>query len=259
VRRAGLHFALFDAEVSNVVERVVGLALLSSLRLLAARDRVLVAVDDVQWLDAASAGALWFAARRLEGESVTLLLSMRVEPGAAPLQIENDLADRSLRISVGALSSSGLHRIVVASLGRALPRPTLLRVHEASAGNPFYALEIARFLFEEGVSPSPGEPLPVPRTIEQLLHVRIMRLPQAAREALELAALLSDPTFAALQAAGSESERLESAVAAGVIDPIDDRIRFTHPLLAAAVVSAMGPRQRSVSCNSLIRKGATRD
>jgi DNA-binding CsgD family transcriptional regulator len=240
----GVALALVEDEAPNADERVVGLALLSSLRLLAARDPVLVAVDDVQWLDPASAAALRFAARRLEHENVKLLLSARIETGAPPPQLDRELADGLLRIGVGPLSSSELHHIVVARFGQSLSRPTLLRVHEASAGNPFHALEIARFLLEEGTAPGPGEPLPVPRTLEEVLHARIMRLPRATRDVLELTALLSEPTIEMLENAGSEPELLDPAIAVGVIDPIDDRVLFTHPLLAAAVVSTIEPRRR---------------
>jgi DNA-binding CsgD family transcriptional regulator len=240
----GAALALVEEQAASADERVVGLALLSSLRLLAARDPVLVAVDDVQWLDAASAAALRFAARRLDDESVQLLLAARVEPGSAPLQVERELADRLLRIAVGPLSSSDLHRVVVERFGQALPRPTLLRVHEASGGNPFYALEIGRYLLEEGTTLGPGDPLPVPATIEELLRARLMRLPAAAREVLEVASLLSEPTLEALQGAGSDLEQLDRAVAAGVIELADDGVRFTHPLLAAAVVSTIEPRRR---------------
>jgi DNA-binding CsgD family transcriptional regulator len=240
----GAALALVESEAENTDERVVGLALLSALRRLAARDPVLVAVDDVQWLDPASAAALRFAARRLQDESVKLLLSGRVERGAAPRQVERDLADRLLRIRVGPLSSGDLHRVIVGRFSRSLPRIALLRVHEASAGNPFYALEITRFLLERRSPPSPGDPLPVPPTIEELLHARIKRLPAATREVLEAAALLSEPTIGVLEGSSPEPEPLDRAVIDGVIEVIDDRIRFTHPLFAAAVVSMIGPRRR---------------
>jgi DNA-binding CsgD family transcriptional regulator len=248
-QRAAIGAALALAETDGPVvdERVVGLALLSLLRLLAVRGPVLVGVDDLQWLDPASAAVLGFAARRIQDERVKLLCSVRVEPGVAPLPVERELAERLLRVRVGPLSGSDLHRIVVARFGRPLPRPTLLRVHDTAGGNPFYALEITRFLLEEATPPGPGDPLPVPATLEELLRTRIGRLPKATREALEAAALLSEPTLEALETLeGTDADPgwLDPAVAAGVVELVDDRIRFTHPLLAAAVRSTMGPGRR---------------
>jgi DNA-binding CsgD family transcriptional regulator len=240
----GAALALVEHDVPSVDERVVGLALLSSLRLLAIGDPVLVAVDDVQWLDPASAAVLWFAARRLQDERLKLLFSVRVQPGSPPLQVERDLADRLLRVQVGPLSSSDLHRIVVARFGRPLPRPTLLGVHHTAGGNPFYALEITRFLLEQAEPPGPGDPLPVPPTMAELLRARLTRLPRAARAALQAAALLSEPTPEALEGTSADLTWLDQAIAAGVVELVEDRIRFTHPLLAGAVRSTMGPERR---------------
>ena len=240
--------ALAASEGPAVGEHVIGLALLSTLQLLAGRGRVLVAVDDVQWLDPPSAAVLQFAARRLADERVKLLVAARPEAEGLPVQLGRDLSDRSLRIGVGPLSLGALHRLVLSRLGQPLSRPTLRRVHDASGGNPFYALEIARFLLEEGATLRPAEPLPIPRTLDEVVRARLERLPETVRRVLEAGALLAEPTTAALTAAGPQPEqmagRLDRAVAAGVIELEGDRVRFTHPLLASAVVSGIGSARR---------------
>jgi predicted ATPase len=177
--------ALASTEGPAVDERLIGLGLLSTLRLLASRQPVLVAVDDVQWLDPPSAAVLQFAARRLTDEPVKLLVSVRLEPGAPRLQLEGALSDRLFRIGVGPLGVGDLHRLVVARLSKPLSRPTLRRVHDTSGGNPFYALEIARLLLEGKTTLRPGEPLPVPRTLEELVRARLERLPRTVRHVLE--------------------------------------------------------------------------
>src|SRR5262245_21949499 len=68
---------LADAGDEEIDPRALGLALLGSLRVLAAVGPVLVAVDDQQWADRSSAAALEFALRRLQRESVGLLVSRR--------------------------------------------------------------------------------------------------------------------------------------------------------------------------------------
>src|SRR5262249_34824312 len=73
-------FLLSGAGGARAEPRAVGTGLLNVLRVLAAESAVLIAVDDLQWLDAPSARALAFAVRRLEREPVALLVSCRVQP-----------------------------------------------------------------------------------------------------------------------------------------------------------------------------------
>jgi DNA-binding CsgD family transcriptional regulator len=240
--------ALAPSEGPAVGEHIIGVAFLTALELLAGRQPVLVAVDDVQWLDPPSAAVLQFAARRLTNADIKLLVAARLEEKTRPLPLERDLAPSLLRVDVGPLSLGALHRLVLSCLGEPLSRPTLRKVHDVSGGNPFYALEVTRFLLERGSSLRPAEPLPIPRTLEELVHARLDRLPVTVRHVLEAAALLAEPTPAALAAAASEPEReedaLDRAFAAGLIELEGERIRFTHPLLAAAVVSGVGPQRR---------------
>jgi predicted ATPase len=103
-----------------------------------------VAVDDVQWLDAASSGALGYAARRLRDEHVGVLLSRRSGLDSPLLaELRRSLpAGRCTDVEVGPLDVATLHHVVQAHVGVVLPRPLLAEVHDASGGNPFYALEI---------------------------------------------------------------------------------------------------------------------
>ena len=71
---------LLESPVAGTVdERAVGLGFLGVLRLLAAEQRVLVAVDDLQWLDLPSARALAFAGSRLGDICAGFLIALRAE------------------------------------------------------------------------------------------------------------------------------------------------------------------------------------
>ena len=74
------------------------------------------------------------------------------------------------------------------------------------------------------------------------------------RRLLEPAALLRDPTVGMLEALSAEpdrvGERLDRAVAAGVIEISADSVRFVHPLLAEGMAAMIGPRRR-VSCTPI--------
>ena len=82
-QRQALEVALYRAEAASPPDpSALALGLLSTLRSLAAVQPVLVAVDDLQWLDETSADALAFAARRLDTEPIAFLLARRPGPSS---------------------------------------------------------------------------------------------------------------------------------------------------------------------------------
>ena len=215
-------------------QAAIALATLGVLRTLAAARPVLLAVDDVQWLDTPSAAALSFAWRRLRRERVRLLLTRRV---GVPAPLAED--HPAQRLEVGALSLGAIHHLLNTRLGLDLPRPTLRRVHEATAGNPFFALEIGRGLERRGAIPRGGEPLPVPDRLQDLMHDRLASLPRRTREALPVVAALSRPTPALVSAATSDEAALRPALEAHVLELESERLRFSHPLLASVAYQSL--------------------
>ena len=212
---------------------------LSTLRAAARSGPILVAIDDLQWLDASSAAVLGFAARRLRDESVWLLASRRTEPDRpATRDVEEILpAERVVAVTVSPLSSGAIRQLLQANLGLVLPRPVLLRVHEASGGNPFYALELGRALLTKDTSLDPASPLPVPPTLRELVRLRLEALPAGTLELLLLASVASRATLAVVAAAlGADPlPLLDAAVDAHVVDVQEGAVQFSHPLYAAAV------------------------
>ena len=140
-----------------------------------------------------------------------------------------------------------------ARLGRSWPRPLLRRIHENSGGNPFFALEIARALERDWVSP--GSALPVPRDLEELLRARIDDLPASSRAALLVASVSSQPTPDLVAAAAgldlATHDALAAAERAGVIEIQTGQVRFTHPLLASTVYAGASPLERRVAHRAL--------
>jgi hypothetical protein len=136
-----------DAGEAPTDPRAVSAALLSVVQRFAIESPVLLAIDDLQWLDMSSAHAVAFAVRRLAGR-VALLATTRIDRDsiAATSWLQLPAPDAIRRISLRPLSISGLHAVVTDHLGGSLPRPTILKIHEVSGGNPFYGLELARSL-----------------------------------------------------------------------------------------------------------------
>jgi DNA-binding CsgD family transcriptional regulator len=217
----------------------IALGTLGVLRALAAARPVLVAVDDVQWLDAPSAAALSFAWRRLRGERVGLLLARRV---GVPASLAEDL--RARRLEVGAMSLGAIHRLLDDRLGVALPRPMLRRVYAASGGNPFFALEIGRGLQRNRATSGSGEPLPVPERLQELMRDRLASLPAGAREALPVVAALSRPTPALVSAVTGDEAVLRPALDGHVLQLEGERLRFSHPLLASVAYQSLDALSR---------------
>jgi ATP/maltotriose-dependent transcriptional regulator MalT len=226
--------------------RAIGAAVLGALRLLCRRSPVLVAVDDVHWLDGPSADVLLFAARRLRDEPVGVLLARRAgEPSPLPGELTHALPEgRALRLEVGPLARAEVHRLLVARLGLTLSRPALAQIHEASGGNPMFALELGRALASGGGEAGLG-PLSVPRTLHDLVHERLTALPPETRRLLLVAAALSQPLVSlAVRATGARPDDLAPALAAEIVEVEGDRVRFAHPLLAAGAYEAAVPGER---------------
>lgn len=251
-RRRALETALLLAEPEGPApdQRAVALAFLGALRILAGSGPLLVAVDDLQWLDASSGSVLAFAARRLGDEPVALLAAARATPGApVPFALDRAFPEGSFRrLALGPLSVGAVHELLRTRLGLTLPRWALARVHEAAGGNPLFALEIGRELTRQGSQVSPEEPLPVPVDLRELMRDRLARLSEHASDALLAAAALSQPTASLVEEVASEpapgSAGLEEGLRAGVVELEGERVVFSHPLLRSVCYANAGPSRR---------------
>jgi DNA-binding CsgD family transcriptional regulator len=239
-RRRALEVALLieDAGAEPLDPLAVRVAARTLLQRLSQRQSVVVAIDDVQWVDAASTAVLEFALRRLDADDVLVLLARRSDADAAGTGLVPAFA---ARLDVGPLSVGALHRLLVDRLARPFSRHTLLRLHATSGGNPFYALELARVLAESTMLPDPAEPLPVPETLHELVRDRLAALPQDTQAALLAVSALANPTMHDVrQVFPDASSVLAPAVRAGVIEVAGEAVRFTHPLLDSVLYTEAG-------------------
>jgi DNA-binding CsgD family transcriptional regulator len=245
-RRRALQVALLREEASGdpVDHRTLAVAVRDVLQLLSERGPILIAVDDVQWLDPSSSRALAFALRRLDASPVSLLLARRLAEGVQQSEVEHAVgAARVRHLVVGPLSVGALHRFLRDRVNRPFARQTLLRIHERSGGNPFFALELARVL---DANVDPLQPLTVPETLEELVRTRIDKLPAATRQALALASALGTPSESVLERAGIAADALRPAFAANVIERENGTIRFMHPLLSSVLYQDLREQRRGV-------------
>ena len=239
-QRRALRIALLleEHEGAGIDGRAVSVALLRLLRELARDEPVLVAVDDVQWLDPATAAVLTFALRRVELEPIAFLGTAR--PEQVRLGFE---ALRSVRIA--PLDVAAIDSILRRALDAPLVRPLVRRLSRASGGNPFYALELARSVVDHATHIDLTDPVPLPASLAELLRARLAALPQSSRRALAAVAALAQPTRALVeQSVGGDAWGLERAREAGIVAFENGAVRFTHPLLASAAYGDLEPRRR---------------
>lgn len=231
-------------------QRTISAAVLSTLRTLAQRGPLVLAVDDLQWLDPASTSALAFAVRRLQDhDQIGVLATVR---SWAPRRVMHDLLDElaareARRLEVGPLDASTIGRIIIQRLGSELPINVLRKIRQVSGGNPFFALEIARAI-TEGESSEEFGALPVPIDLRQTLRRRLASLSRSAHRMLLFASASPHPTVGSLSTAGAGAPAgLEDAVTAGIVETEGDSVRFTHPLFASVVYGdATSEERRSV-------------
>jgi DNA-binding CsgD family transcriptional regulator len=243
-QRRALEVALLrrEPEKTGVDQLAVSLATLHLLRAVALDGPVVVAIDDLQWLDPATARVLAFALRRLHQETVGLVVSVRAEQAdRLPLEVEQALPEpRRLVLRVGPLPAGVLDQLLRDRCGLALTRPVLLRLEQVCGGNPFYALELARVL-PAGATLAAGEALQVPTTLAGLLRGRLQQVPDRGRGLLLAAAALAKPTTALLERVGGG---LDGVLAAGILERDGVLVRFRHPLFGSLVYADATPQQR---------------
>jgi DNA-binding CsgD family transcriptional regulator/tetratricopeptide (TPR) repeat protein len=254
-QRRALDAALLRSEPDATLDRrAISLGSLGVIRSLGTGSPVVLAIDDVQWLDTPSARVLTFVLRRLRHEPVGMLVSLRLGSAQASTRVDLEAAlgfDRVERLRVGPLGQEATGRMLRERIGVELSRPLVHRIHEITQGSPLFALESARELVRIGDRPGPGDPLPVPDDLRQLLAARIASLPTSARDPLLVVSATLNPTVELVRATCDRPDQavrgLAAAEEAGVIESAGGGLRFTHPLLASTVyATATADRRRSL-------------
>jgi hypothetical protein len=244
VHRDALNAALGFSETPPPGRLVVSAATLTVLRQAAAANPVLVIVDDLPWLDRASADVLGFAARRLAGSRAGFLGASR--PGH-----ESFFERASLpRCELGPLDERAADDLVRARFPDLAPLVHQRVVAEAQ-GNPLALLELPAAL--SGAQHAAAEALPAVLPLSRRLHAvfasRVSDLPERSRWLLLLAALDGTGDLHVLQAAGGGRGAVDSLAPAEQVRlvHVDDhtgKLTFRHPLTRSAVIELSTSRDR---------------
>lgn len=238
-RRAG-EGARRGADADPGDRLAVGAATLGILTRLAEGGPVLVLVDDLQELDAPSAQAVLFAARRISADRVAMLLAGRT-PEADPL-VEGIPA-----LGLTGLDAGPARDLVERTVGAPVPHARFVELNARAAGNPLALIELAAH--PDPLWPEvPGLPSTVPQTITRAFADRVRRLPDATRQMLLVAAAADGDTAvvsAAASGLGLDPGALAAAEDAGLVTVGGGGVlRFRHPLLQSVVYSHAGAAER---------------
>ncbi|WP_431237993.1 LuxR C-terminal-related transcriptional regulator [Mycolicibacterium aichiense] len=224
-------------------ERLVATAFRAVIDASCRQRPVLIAVDDAQWLDEATRLVLGFSVRRLSGPVGVVAAYRSGETGSVDRSWVAPRDPQALsHVTIGPMSLGALHAVIAARHGATPPRPAMVRIHTLSGGNPFYALELARELRE-----NPGaDPAVLPPTLARLVGGRIRDLDPLTAQAAVTAATAAEPTVELIAAATGHGpaelvEILQPLETRGVLALDGHRIRFSHPLMASAIIADADP------------------
>ena len=209
-----------------------------------ARRPVLLVVDDLQWIDGPSGEALGFALRRLAAPQLRLLAAQRVErPQDAPA--DPFPTDAMTELIVDPLGEEDLTRLLYRATGDLTSPAVANQIHHITAGNPFYALQVAEVLRGRGQPVRSHEPLPTPAGLADLLATRLSGLSPADQDALLLTALAARPTLTILATCGHPLDDLTHAERTGIVRiHIDGSLSFGHPHFRMAAYARAGQHER---------------
>ena len=222
---------------------LVGLAVLGLLSAVAEERPLLCVVDDAQWLDEASGVILGFVARRLQAESVAIVVAVR-EPTT-----RHDF-DGLPELQVRGMDPQDARTLLARAVPDRLDERVRDRIVAESRGNPLALLELPRS--------TSGFELPaaadLPRRLEDHYLQRAEELPEATQRLLLLAAAEATGdaslVWRAAHALGIDKSALAPAEDAQLLE-IGARVRFRHPLVRSAAYRAAVTSERQAAHRAL--------
>ena len=228
----------------------------------AARQPLVLVLEDLHWADEMSLRLLAFVSRRVPAWTALLIATAREEDLADASMARRTLEDLSRASRAMAVSLSPLSRPDTDLLVRALTRvgsdaPTVAHVEEQvwamSEGNPFVAVEAMRALDEgrlwEGAREEP-DVLALPASVRDLVARRLDQLGARSQQLAAVAAVIGRRfDFALLRSAGGVEEReaaegIEEMVRHHVLQAVGNELDFTHDRIRDVAYGRLLPPRR---------------
>ncbi|WP_175507747.1 helix-turn-helix transcriptional regulator [Nocardioides terrae] len=240
--------AAFGETTETVADRhLVCLATLNLLSEAGGERPVLAVVDDAHWLDDASAAALLFTARRLDGEAVALVFAVREDE-------RGGFDDPDLPVlEVGGVGEEAADALLADHVGVPVAPQVRAELLEVTRGNPLGLVELTRALSAEQLSGLQRLPdrLPITEVVERAFLDRYRGLPATAQTLLLVAAADDSGHAATVVGAsdtlGAGADALDAAEESGLLAADDGMVTLRHPLVRSAIYgAATSSRRRQV-------------
>lgn len=245
VQADALRGALALAEAQAAGRLYIGAATLSLLAAARGEGPLLCVIDDVHWLDEASAGALAFAARRLDAEGVVMLFAARGQ----------GFRTRGIpELELGGLDAGAAVVLLDHEANVRVSPEVAEELVAATGGNPLALLELPRRLTGEqlqGAEPLP-HPVPVDESLEAVFAAQARSLSEEARRALVLAATADTRAMRVItRTGGTTTAAFEECEDAGLLAIEDGQVTFSHPLVRSAVYQQATAAERRAAHQAL--------
>ena len=230
-----------------------GRIVLSTLQRLAEHRPVVLAIDELHWLDPITVRTLRYALRRLGNHPVSVLATARSleEAAATALVAPGDIEP----LQVGPMSVSEL-RDLLEIRTIALTRPSLELLHQVSGGNPLHAIELAQSIDLGGDRLALAELSP----LTSLMSRRLARLAPGVVEVVRHCAALGPASPATVESTGVGADALADAVSDGAV-VVDDTlvVRCANPTLGTTALGQMAPADRRALHGRIAATSTDRD
>ena len=161
-------------------------ALRETLQRLADRRRVVLFLDDMQWVDADTTTLLADLMRAPDPPPLLLVLTARLDGSEHVLELVRRMDAETTLIDLGPLDEEVAVELAVAQLGPGTEETARRLVREA-AGSPFFLMELTRYLQNRTLEQIAGKGL------DAMLSERIDELGEAARVLAEVVAVAGEP------------------------------------------------------------------
>ncbi len=214
---------------------------------------LVLCLDDLHWMDAATLDWLVYLGHRLQGARVLVLGSYRCDEAAVVLELRHGLARLNIltEMTLAGLDETAVYQLLHHLIGSVPNQDRLaVRLHQITGGNPFFLLETVQALRESGhtLAELPSlENLPLSDSMREAVAARLAHLSPVGRQILEASTVLS-PDFGfdrMRQVAGRHEmetmDGLDELVARQLLIQKDRRYRFRHDLIQRIVLESLNP------------------